>query len=236
MSIFPLRSVFSYTKVQNAIGKLIRNRNFFISTKVYEKQLLNVGCGSNIKTDFINLDWHWRPGVDICRDITQGLPLKDETIAGIFSEHCLEHIDYWQCVEVLREFYRVLLPGGVARIVLPDSGMYLNLYNKGEKGEDVDFPYIGYPERIGDGLDGLGGKPVRKQDKNINFTAMIAVNLIFRGFGHRYAYDYQTIKSLLIHVGFRDIKRVKYRLGRIPDLIVDSLERQPQSLYIEASK
>jgi hypothetical protein len=42
----------------------------------------------------INLDYHWRPGIDICCDITRGLPLPDTYVRGIFSEHCIEHISF----------------------------------------------------------------------------------------------------------------------------------------------
>jgi hypothetical protein len=60
------------------------------------------------------------------------------------------------------------------------------------------------------------------------------VNEIFRGFGHRYAYDAQTLKELLMKASFTDVQKTDFSIGRDPRLIADSEERKVGSLYIEA--
>jgi hypothetical protein len=52
---------------------------------------LNAGCGPKPLSDFINLDWKWRPEIELCWDLTKALPLKSGSLDGVYSEHCLEH-------------------------------------------------------------------------------------------------------------------------------------------------
>lgn len=176
------------------------------------KPYLNVGCGAKISSSFINLDFVWRPGIDLCWDVTKGLPLANNQLQGIFTEHCLEHIALDHCRFVLEEFCRVLKPAGILRIVVPDAEHYLDLYHRARNGQPTQFPYM----------------------EPSNVTPMMYVNEIFRGFGHRYAYDAQTLKELLIKAGFTDVQKTAFNIGRDPRLIADSDERKVGSLYVEA--
>jgi SAM-dependent methyltransferase len=72
---------------------------------------VNFGCGAN-KLD----GWH---NFDIEVDITNPLPGGDNAIDFILAEHVVEHVRYRQAVMFLTECYRVLKPGGVARIIVP---------------------------------------------------------------------------------------------------------------------
>lgn len=179
-------------RVRGLISDLIRGRRAFVrSSRLHGKVYLNVGCGRNSKADFINIDYTWQPGVDLCWDITKGLPLPSGSMESIYTEHCLEHIGYFECVQVLKEFYRVLRPGGRVRIVVPDGGLYLDLYQRSRLGEAVEFPYVGE-----------AGQKDLQEDSLIGFTPMMAVNRIFRSYGHQFAYDAQTFEAILKHVGF----------------------------------
>ena len=107
------RPITSYSKVQRMIGWLVRNRaHQFRRASRSGKKLLNVGCGPNLVEAYINLDYAWRPGLDLCCDITRGIALPDGSLDGIYTEHCLEHISFQQCLKVLKEFHRLLKPGG----------------------------------------------------------------------------------------------------------------------------
>ncbi len=186
---------------------------------------LNVGCGKNSLSGFVNLDYTLWPGVDVCWDLRQPLPFPDCTFNGIFTEHCLEHIEYAECVKVLVEFFRILKPGCVVRIVVPDGGLYLSLYTRAQDGESVQFPYVG-----------LAGKKDFEIDSVIAFTPIMAVNRIFRAYGHRFAYDFETMKVILEYVGFVGVNQCGYRVGSDVNLLVDTEYRAPQSLYVEAMK
>lgn len=79
---------------------------------------LNLGCGRGIKEGWINID-RLNFGQEIVRDITKGLPLNDDSIDGIHSEHCLEHIEREDVPFIWEEIYRVLKSGGIAEITVP---------------------------------------------------------------------------------------------------------------------
>jgi predicted SAM-dependent methyltransferase len=83
---------------------------------------LNVGCGNQRKPGWIGIDKVQTPAVDIVRDLARGLPFEDSSVDEIYCDNVLEHIgppeDF---VFVLNEFYRVLKPGGLATIIVPDA-------------------------------------------------------------------------------------------------------------------
>jgi len=67
--------------------------------------------------DYITIDRVMLPGVDIVCDITRGLPFENETVDEIICIHVLEHIQNLEFV--MREFHRILKPGGSLKIWVP---------------------------------------------------------------------------------------------------------------------
>jgi predicted SAM-dependent methyltransferase len=215
------RPLGSYLKVQHLYSRIIRGRSIQLrKIDLRSKQYLNVGCGGNIFENFINLDYQWRPNLDLCWDITRGIPLDDNSLAGIFTEHCLEHIPYAQVCEVLKDFGRMLRSGGTLRIVVPDAELYVDIYERQKAGEKIDFPN-------GSHSDNALGEDV---------TPMMIVNRVFRDYGHQFAYDYKTLEVMLKRVGFVDIRQETFLSGRDKALLIDSKKRAHESLYVEASK
>ena len=209
------RSIFSYAKVQRVVGNLIRGKSSFIKKeRVKDKVLLNIGCGPFGKEEFFNIDYEWRPGLDACWDITsKPYPVPDASLEGIFTEHCLEHIPYEKTFENLKEFYRMLKPGGTVRIIVPDGELYFDLYQARKTDPSVRLPYDD------------------KED-----TPMISVNRIFRSHGHLFIYDFETFRMNLEKIGFKNVKKETFRSGRDSRLLIDRPEREIESLYLEASK
>jgi predicted SAM-dependent methyltransferase len=66
-------------------------------------------------------------------DLAYGIPLDDASADYVFSSHFLEHLFLREGEHLLRECYRVLLPGGMVRIAVPDLEYALSLYAQGEK-------------------------------------------------------------------------------------------------------
>jgi predicted SAM-dependent methyltransferase len=210
------RSLTDYSKIQAyLISPILRNNPLQRKTKNLEnKEYLNIGCGPNIRKDYINLDYFWRPGIDLCWDMRKKIPFSDRSMKGIFCEHCLEHVSMNDGLNVLMEFKRLLKNGGVARIVVPDAELYLGLYCKNKTGQDFPFP-CSIP--------------------NDNRTPMMRVNRIFRDHGHQYAYDFETLSKLLKKAGFLSIERREFMNGKDRNLLIDQESRSVESLYVEAA-
>lgn len=203
------RSLWSYHKVQSLVAKIVKNHRIQLHFLDVSAEYLNVGCGPVILPGFCNMDFQWRPGV-LCWDVTKGIPFENASFQGIFSEHCLEHIAYEQCLSVLREFHRTLRPGGVARIIVPDGELYCRLYVQDVDARTADWPY---------------SEP--------NTTPMTYVNRIMRNHGHQFIYDFQTLREAMLQAGFKEVHRRAYLQGRESNLLVDQRCRAVESLYVE---
>jgi len=55
---------------------------------------------------------------------------------GVFIEHCLEHFSLPAAFAVLKECWRVLAPGGLLRIIVPDAELYVELYYRQRRGDE----------------------------------------------------------------------------------------------------
>jgi predicted SAM-dependent methyltransferase len=186
--------------------------------------LVNIGAGGRGKIGWVNLDGF--PDTNItCRfDARKWLPFADGSVRSIFSEHFLEHLDYSEEVPgFLRECVRVLKPGGVMRIIVPDAEKYLRAYVHG-------------------GWDDLAAiRPLYddRRDYHLRFrynTPMELINVVFRQWEqHKFAYDFETMAFVLERAGFQVIRQ-KFRQSVDPALAIDLEERSSESLYVEAIK
>jgi predicted SAM-dependent methyltransferase len=215
--ISPNRKLTSYSKLRWAIGGFLRRTRLF-AAKVHPGAYVHLGSGPNILKSFVNVDHDWVPGLDICCDITRGIPIADEIVGGIYSEHCLEHLTLEDGRFVLGECHRLLIPKSILRIVVPDLQLYARAYVRYLDGEAVTFPNEHFVNMTG------VNRPVA------------LFNELFLGSGHRFIYDYETLSSLLRGAGFSDIRRCAFRTGADARLLVDSAGRESESLYVEAIK
>jgi len=71
----------------------------------------------------------------IHHDLAYGIPLADGSTDFVYSSHFLEHLFRKDAENLIRESYRVLKPGGVVRIAVPDLEYALSLYSAGKKEE-----------------------------------------------------------------------------------------------------
>jgi SAM-dependent methyltransferase len=71
--------------------------------------------------------------VFVHHDLAYGIPLRNAVVDYIFSSHFLEHLFRREAERLLRECYRVLRPGGIVRIAVPDLEYALSLYAQGDK-------------------------------------------------------------------------------------------------------
>jgi predicted SAM-dependent methyltransferase len=172
---------------------------------------LHLGCGKTFKPGWINIDL-W-PHADLALDMRRPLPFEDGSCALIYSEHFLEHIDYPEpVVGLLRECYRVLRPGGVFSVGVPDT----------------EWPIAEYA-----GLSHQGYFETAKRQWHPAWcqTEMEHLNFHFRqGDEHRFAYDFKTLRKALVGVGFELV------VARDFDADLDSAGRALGTLYVDATK
>lgn len=206
------RSIWDYHRARAAVSPFLRNRPRLANRK-QQGLVLDIGCGPNTRPDTINLDYYWRPGVDVCWDATTRLPFPDGYVNGIFTEHFLEHLDLPAALDVLRECVRLLAPGGRIRIVVPDLEIYLRGYH------------------------GLGPLPYSDNDQLAGLhTPAMSLNRIMRDHGHRFIYDFATLSALCEMAGLEQVVRCQFGEGGHQDLLLDTAWRAPESLYLEAGK
>lgn len=82
-------------------------------------KLLNLGCGARIHPAWTNVDFYPSPGVIPC-DLLKGIPFADSSFDVVYHSHLLEHFPKKDAPQFIKECYRVLRPGGIIRIVVPD--------------------------------------------------------------------------------------------------------------------
>src|SRR5271167_442461 len=79
---------------------------------------INLGCGSDIRPDYINADIALLPGVDVLLDLSRvPLPFADQSVDEVFCKDVIEHIV--PLPPLLKEIHRVLKAGGKAEFHVP---------------------------------------------------------------------------------------------------------------------
>ncbi len=71
-------------------------------------------------SDFIGLAKYPRHDKEIYHDACERLPFKDGVVLKIQSQDVFEHIEFERVTAILDDIYRVLAPGGVFRLSVPD--------------------------------------------------------------------------------------------------------------------
>jgi len=84
---------------------------------------LNLGCGAKPLPGYVNVDVVEARGgkqPDVICDLHRLEPFADASADEILAVHVVEHFWRWEIVEVLREWVRVLRPGGTMIIECPN--------------------------------------------------------------------------------------------------------------------
>ena len=177
---------------------------------------LHLGCGGNILPGWLNIDgWPQKapPGTFLKHDLGVGLPpnILDASVGCIFTEHFLEHLTREQAVVLLKDCYRKIKPGGVMRIVVPSLEFLVQKY----LAKDTNWGGPG------------GWQPA---------SPCIMINQGFRSWGHQFLYDKEELFTVLMEVGFADIRVVEWRKSSHPEL--NALEVRPEfgDLRVEAQR
>jgi len=130
-------------------------------------------------------------------DIIKGLPEPDNSCAGVYCSHTLEHLSLEDFRKALRNTYKILKPGGVFRCVVPDfewaARVYIKAYDDGNAGASLDF--------LNETL--LGTHQRKRGIKGI-------LTSVFGNSRHLWMWDKKSLARELGEAGFRDIRTCSF--------------------------
>ncbi len=172
---------------------------------------LNWGCGPQPAPGWINSDLLRAPGIDLSCDIRDGLPLADDSVQYVASIHALQDLPYLDVVPALRELRRVLAPGGVLRLGLPDLERGIAAYLR----DDPAYFYI-------------------PDEESATISGKLIIQMTWYG-SNRMMFTWEFARELLLRAGFREVVRCAFRetASRYPEIVaLDNRERE--SLFVEA--
>ncbi|RXF74449.1 class I SAM-dependent methyltransferase [Hansschlegelia zhihuaiae] len=143
---------------------------------------LHLGCGPKYIPGFLHVDALDFPHVDV-RGPVDILPFaKDQSVEMIYACHVLEHFGRYEINRILAEWYRVLKPGGVLRLAVPNFEAVAKLYVLG---------------RLQNGLDEVMGLIVGGQKDEYDY--------------HKVAFDGESLTQRLKSVGFSTVRGWDWR-------------------------
>lgn len=141
---------------------------------------LNVGCGARRIEGYTGVDAVKRTAADIVAPASK-IPLKDGSVEEIMAIHLVEHVHVWEAPALLREWFRLLSPGGLLVLELPDIVKCCR--NIAE-----NYTMAGkHPDQAG--LWGCYGDP-RERDPFM---------------GHKWGYTFQSLSPMVAEAGFIDL-------------------------------
>ena len=189
---------------------------------------VHVGCGGHELPGWINVDNHPAP---LAINLDWGLPLPTGSARYVFVAHLLEHLFHpAQSSRLLAEIRRVLAPGGVVRIVVPDIEQYLRAYANG------DEAFFAERRR----QRGLPAELTNLETLLPYAGAAATPDVLFEH--HKFGYDFATLARALERAGFVDVRRCGYQQSPHTELRVDDAssnaaaqhDGQHYSLFVEA--
>ena len=179
----------------------------------HETRKLQIGTGENPRVGWLNTDVTIRSRGVVPLNATKRMRFSNGTFHYIFSEHQIEQLSYDQAQQMLRECHRVLRHGGKIRIATPSLETLIGL--NAESKTDIQQRYIKW---IVDGF--IPNATV--------YRGSIVINNAINGFGHRFIYDFNTLKESLGAAGFVDITRCQ--LGESEDESLREIESHGKAI------
>lgn len=125
------------TAAKIVIGKTTRVFHRPKLPRAGEGILINLGCGQSSHSKFINIDGLPYPHVHFVHRIDRLPMFSDNSVDLIYASHCLEHFKYRDIGRVLNEWIRVLKPGGLLRLSVPDFDKLAAIYSDTGNPDDI---------------------------------------------------------------------------------------------------
>ncbi|HET8644736.1 MAG TPA: methyltransferase domain-containing protein [Vicinamibacteria bacterium] len=192
-------------------------------------------------------------GATVLHDLRRPLPFPDQWADAVYHSHVLEHFDRHledpdrdAALGFLRENLRVLKPGGILRVVVPDLEALCRGYlddlaacaAQAAPGAEHDRAVARILEQS---VRREAATTARRRGLRRRVERLVLGDARRRGETHQWMYDRVNLAALLERAGFAEVRVVGYGVSRIPewneialDLDEGGRERRPSSLYLEA--
>ena len=182
----------------------------------------------------------------LVHDLRKGIPVPDASVDAVYHSHVLEHLDRGAVPAFLSEVRRVLRPGGVHRVVVPDLEAYAREYLASlERASRAPQARAQHDTTVSEMILQM----VRREASGTSEQASLqrrVENLLLgdarkRGETHMWMWDRVNLPEVLERAGFRDVQIVDWQTSCIPDWNEIGLDRdhgggeyKPESMYVEA--
>lgn len=156
-------------------------------------------------------------------DIVKGLPVPDESCQGVYASHVLEHLSREECLQALRNTYRMLERGGTFRLLVPDLEVVARRYL-------ADIRQTAAASHMFLESTGLG-----RESRPKGFLRRVYSTL--QTSSHQWMWDHPSMMDALAGEKFRDIRRCN--VGDSADPMFQKVEdalRFEDAVAIEARK
>jgi predicted SAM-dependent methyltransferase len=175
--------------------------------------LSKVGILKKWQRDFIGLAK--RTGIQWA-DVTRKIPELDQSVEILYSSHMIEHLDKDQVSGFLKEARRVLAPGGIIRLAVPNIRFHIDNYV-----QDND-------------ADRFIEKTLLTRPRPKTFFDKLSY-LLVGDRHHKWMYDGESLCNKLSAAGFREPRVMEAGTTLIQDPGQLNLrEREPESVFVEA--
>ncbi len=153
---------------------------------------LHLGCGDKILPGFLNVDMRELPGVDIANfDVTDLSRFENGSFDLIYACHVLEHLPRQRTFPTILEWNRVLRPGGVLRVAVPDWEATVEIFRRTNDYENLLNWIYGGREYVGN-----------EHHRQFTFSGLKTL-LIEAGFKRVVRYDWRATE----HAGIDDFSK-----------------------------
>lgn len=134
-------------------------------------------------------------------DIVKGLPIPDGSADGIYASHVLEHLSLDEFWIAIRNTFRLLKPGGIFRLVVPDLESCARQYlAKLEYGDAEANSCFMRKAKLG----------LEHRKKSLEAWA----RSIFGNSAHLWMWDEYSITAALEKIGYNEIRRCHFNDSR----------------------
>jgi predicted SAM-dependent methyltransferase len=159
-------------------------------------------------------------------DITEGLPgIKDGTVSGAYCSHVLEHMSLEHFRIALRNTYKMLKPGGIFRIIMPDLEVLIRDYINDKDVKKDPEASITLIKRM------MMGVEVRPRN------VMAVTKHLFGYLEHLWLWDWESTEKELRDAGFTNIRRCEFNDSADPMFkLVENKKRWELVVKFEAIK